>query len=52
MSLWRLWYYQFDSHHMRWGIEPSASSTWTLRLLVWTAVVMTIYSGWVYVNAH
>jgi CDP-diacylglycerol--glycerol-3-phosphate 3-phosphatidyltransferase len=50
MSLWRLWYYQFDSRGMSWGVTPSASVTWTLRLLVWIAVVMTIYSGWVYVR--
>jgi CDP-diacylglycerol---glycerol-3-phosphate 3-phosphatidyltransferase len=49
MSLWRLWYYQFDSH-TGWGVPPPASVTWTLRLLVWTAVIMTIYSGWVYVR--
>jgi CDP-diacylglycerol--glycerol-3-phosphate 3-phosphatidyltransferase len=50
MSLWRLWYYQFDSHSMGWGTQPPASVTWTLRLLVWMAVIMTIYSGWVYVR--
>ena len=50
MSLWRLWYYQFDSHRMSWEVTPPASVTWTLRLLVWTAVIMTIYSGWVYVQ--
>jgi CDP-diacylglycerol--glycerol-3-phosphate 3-phosphatidyltransferase len=49
MSLWRLWYYQFNSH-TGWGVTPPASVTWTLRLLVWTAVIMTIYSGWVYVR--
>lgn len=50
MSLWRLWYYQFDSHGLSWGVKPPDSVTWTLRLLVWTAVIMTIYSGWVYVR--
>jgi CDP-diacylglycerol--glycerol-3-phosphate 3-phosphatidyltransferase len=52
LSLWRLWYYQFDSYTMSWAgrIAPPASITWTLRLLVWTAVIMTIYSGWVYVR--
>jgi CDP-diacylglycerol---glycerol-3-phosphate 3-phosphatidyltransferase len=49
-SLWRLWYYQFDAHNMKWTIEPSAPSTWPLRLLVWAAVALTIYSGWVYVQ--
>jgi CDP-diacylglycerol--glycerol-3-phosphate 3-phosphatidyltransferase len=50
MSLWRLWYYQFDSQVASWGVTPPASATWILRLLVWTAVIMTIYSGWVYVR--
>src|SRR3954465_13265693 len=50
MSLWRLWSYQFGSRRMSWGVTPPASITWTLRLLVWTAVIMTIYSGWVYVR--
>src|SRR6476660_1073791 len=35
MSLWRLWYYQFDSRAMSWGVKPNVSVTWTLRLLVW-----------------
>lgn len=50
LSLWRLWYYQFDAGKMGWGSEPSALSTWSLRLLVWSAIVMTLYSGWVYVK--
>src|SRR4051794_31010090 len=50
MSLWRLWYYRFNSHDMSWGETPPASVTWLLRLLVWIAVIMTIYSGWVYVR--
>jgi CDP-diacylglycerol--glycerol-3-phosphate 3-phosphatidyltransferase len=52
MSLWRLWYYDYRADGMRWGAEggPSDWSTWVLRLLVWTAVAMTIYSGWVYVK--
>jgi CDP-diacylglycerol---glycerol-3-phosphate 3-phosphatidyltransferase len=50
MSLWRLWYYEFDSYSLGWGTMPPASVTWTLRLIVWTAVIMTIYSGWVYVR--
>jgi CDP-diacylglycerol--glycerol-3-phosphate 3-phosphatidyltransferase len=50
LSLWRLWYYQFDAHRMQWKIEPSTLSTWSLRLLVWAAVALTIYSGWVYVQ--
>jgi CDP-diacylglycerol---glycerol-3-phosphate 3-phosphatidyltransferase len=50
LSLWRLWYYEFDAAHMNWGQPPSLLSTWSLRLLVWSAVAMTIYSGWVYVK--
>jgi CDP-diacylglycerol--glycerol-3-phosphate 3-phosphatidyltransferase len=50
MSLWRLWYYQFDGRTMGWGQTPPTSITWILRLIVWAAVLMTIYSGWVYVR--
>jgi CDP-diacylglycerol---glycerol-3-phosphate 3-phosphatidyltransferase len=50
LSLWRLWYYQFDPDRMQWGTQPSDWSTWLLRLVVWGAVIMTIYSGWVYVR--
>jgi phosphatidylglycerophosphate synthase len=50
MSLWRLWYYDFDATSQSWGTNPSDVSTWLLRLLVWGAVLMTIYSGWVYVH--
>ncbi len=50
LSLWRLWYYQFDAHNLRWTIEPSSPSVWSLRLLVWAAVALTVYSGWVYVQ--
>lgn len=50
LSLWRLWYYQFDADKMHWGVHPSELSTWLLRLVVWGAVIMTIYSGWVYVR--
>jgi CDP-diacylglycerol---glycerol-3-phosphate 3-phosphatidyltransferase len=50
MSLWRLWYYQFDATSLRWNEQPADWATWSLRLLVWFAVVMTIYSGWVYVQ--
>jgi hypothetical protein len=35
---------------MSWGNTPPASVTWILRLIVWCAVLMTIYSGWVYVR--
>jgi CDP-diacylglycerol--glycerol-3-phosphate 3-phosphatidyltransferase len=50
ISLWRLWYYQFDATALRWDVAPSAVSTWVLRLTVWAAVVMTVYSGWGYVQ--
>jgi CDP-diacylglycerol---glycerol-3-phosphate 3-phosphatidyltransferase len=51
LSLWRLWYYQFDPIEMQWGTDPSDLVTWLLRLVVWAAVAMTIYSGWGYVQA-
>jgi CDP-diacylglycerol--glycerol-3-phosphate 3-phosphatidyltransferase len=50
LSLWRLWYYRFDATTQRWSIEPADWSTWLLRLVVWAAVLLTIYSGWVYVQ--
>src|SRR3954447_21658497 len=50
LSLWRLWYYRYDARLGRWYDVPTAWSTWSLRLLVWAAVIMTIYSGWVYVR--
>jgi CDP-diacylglycerol---glycerol-3-phosphate 3-phosphatidyltransferase len=52
VSLWRLWYYGFDgSDPATWAIEPSLWSTWSLRVLVWIAILMTIYSGWEYVQS-
>jgi CDP-diacylglycerol--glycerol-3-phosphate 3-phosphatidyltransferase len=50
ISLWRLWYYQFDATALRWDTAPSPWSTWLLRLAVWAAVVLTVYSGWIYVQ--
>jgi CDP-diacylglycerol--glycerol-3-phosphate 3-phosphatidyltransferase len=50
MSLWRLWYYDFNAAKQAWGEQPPESMTWLLRLLVWGAVAMTVYSGWVYVQ--
>jgi len=53
VSLWRLWYYQYDATTQYWPDLPSGPppwTTWSLRLLVWVAVVMTIYSGWGYVQ--
>jgi CDP-diacylglycerol--glycerol-3-phosphate 3-phosphatidyltransferase len=49
VCLWRLWYYDYKPNS--WEVEPAAWSTWMLRLLVWVAVLMTIYSGWGYVRA-
>ena len=51
LSLWRLWYYQFDADRMLvWQTEPPALVTWLLRLVVWSAIALTVYSGWVYVQ--
>jgi CDP-diacylglycerol--glycerol-3-phosphate 3-phosphatidyltransferase len=50
LSLWRLWYYEFNPSNQDWGTTPSAWSTWFLRLAVWSAIAMTIYSGWGYVQ--
>jgi CDP-diacylglycerol--glycerol-3-phosphate 3-phosphatidyltransferase len=47
-SIWRLWYYGYNSGI--WREIPPEWTTWSLRLLVWSAVIMTIYSGWVYVR--
>jgi len=56
-SLARLWYYGFDPESPpNWtnlppsAVEPPWWTTWPLRLLVWTAIAMTVYSGWVYVQ--
>jgi CDP-diacylglycerol---glycerol-3-phosphate 3-phosphatidyltransferase len=48
-SLWRLWYYGYES--TTWATEPSEWITWALRLLVWIAVLLTIYSAWGYIQA-
>src|SRR4051794_5832831 len=50
LSLWRLWYYEYNPSKFDWGTDPHWLSTWSLRLFVWAAVIMTIYSGWVYVR--
>ncbi len=53
MSLWRLWYYQYDAGSTQWevpGGAPPEWSTYVLKALVWAAVLLTIYSGWVYVK--
>ncbi len=51
VSLWRMWYYGYDSAAQQWGTEPLEWIGWTLRVLVWIAVVMTVYSGWGYVQS-
>jgi CDP-diacylglycerol--glycerol-3-phosphate 3-phosphatidyltransferase len=47
-SLVRLWYYGYSGGH--WQETPSDWTTWTLRLIVWAAIAMTVYSGWIYVR--
>lgn len=49
-SLWRLWYYQYQYTPGSWGVTPPEWTTWSLRLTVWAAVAITIYSGWGYVQ--
>jgi CDP-diacylglycerol--glycerol-3-phosphate 3-phosphatidyltransferase len=53
-SIARLWYYGY-----RGGVwtavpidqsRPPQWTTWGLQVLVWLAVAMTVYSGWVYVQ--
>jgi CDP-diacylglycerol--glycerol-3-phosphate 3-phosphatidyltransferase len=47
-SLGRLWYYGYDESS--WSQEPPAATTWLLRLIVWSTIAITIYSGWGYVQ--
>lgn len=48
-SLARLWMYNY--HSSAWHpTQPPEWTTWGLRTLVWIAVGMTIYSGWVYIQ--
>lgn len=47
-SLARLWYYNYETS--AWHPAPPNWTTWALRLVVWIAVGMTVYSGWVYVQ--
>jgi CDP-diacylglycerol--glycerol-3-phosphate 3-phosphatidyltransferase len=52
LSLGRLWYYDFrPGVAPDWSTAPPEWSTWSLRLLVWAAVVLTVYSAWGYVQA-
>jgi CDP-diacylglycerol--glycerol-3-phosphate 3-phosphatidyltransferase len=46
-SLARLWYYDYGPSG--WTTEPPYwTTTIPLRVLVWAAIVMTVYSGWGY----
>jgi len=47
-SLARLWYYRYEDGY--WDVVPPPWTTWSLRLVVWAAIVMTVYSGWGYVQ--
>jgi CDP-diacylglycerol---glycerol-3-phosphate 3-phosphatidyltransferase len=49
-SLWRLWYYGYDSA-AGWATPPPDWTTWALRLIVWIAVLTTVYSAWGYIQA-
>jgi CDP-diacylglycerol--glycerol-3-phosphate 3-phosphatidyltransferase len=52
-SLARLWYYRYGTLKTpQWPTDsqPPDWTTWSLRLLVWAAIAMTVYSGWVYVR--
>ena len=53
-SLGRLWWYEYDPG-MGWaaGSPPTTGgdlSEWIVKLLVWSSVVSTVYSGWGYVQ--
>ena len=49
-SIARLWYYGY--HDGVWNVVPGPPlwTTRSLQVLVWLAVGMTVYSGWVYVQ--
>ncbi len=47
-SLARLWYYGYEANS--WDVVPPNWATWSLRIVVWAAILLTIYSGWVYVQ--
>jgi CDP-diacylglycerol---glycerol-3-phosphate 3-phosphatidyltransferase len=52
-SLGRLWWYDYAPTTGGWGRGRLPSPDWTewvVKLLVWTAVISTIYSGWGYVQ--
>jgi CDP-diacylglycerol--glycerol-3-phosphate 3-phosphatidyltransferase len=47
-SLALLWHYGYAAGF--WHPAPPAWAIWSVRLTIWAAVAMTIYSGWVYVQ--
>jgi CDP-diacylglycerol--glycerol-3-phosphate 3-phosphatidyltransferase len=49
VSLWRLWYYNYQDGG--WASKPPNWTTWSLQILVWIAVALTVYSGWGYVKS-
>jgi len=49
VSLYRLSYY--DSARQDWALEPPSWMTWLLMVAVWGAILLTVYSGWGYVQA-
>ena len=49
VCLWRLWYYGYSPSGW-WDRMPHFLATWSLHVLVWAAIVLTIYSGWGYVQ--
>lgn len=48
LSLYRLTYY--DPQLTSWASQPPPWLTISLHTMVWTAIVLTIYSGWEYVQ--
>lgn len=50
LSMWRLWYFGYESSKAAWQTSPPEWTSWTLWALAWIAVLMTIYSGWGYVQ--
>jgi CDP-diacylglycerol--glycerol-3-phosphate 3-phosphatidyltransferase len=46
VSMYRLTY--FDTKVGDWATVPPDWMTWLLHISVWTALVMTVYSGWEY----
>jgi CDP-diacylglycerol--glycerol-3-phosphate 3-phosphatidyltransferase len=54
-SLGRLWWYGYDPDRGGWefGTPPTMQgdgTEWVVKLIVWAAIFMTIYSGWGYIQ--